>query len=137
MLDKIECRVMIQFLHLQRKTAEIIHKEMSAICSEKCPSYEIVKQWKFKCSCTSLQDDLTQHSWMAFTCLFWDKEKKKRRGSTITGILKNLQQKLWDIINEKDVVCCQNVYCYQLTMLYQLQLTHEAAEIITFLHKYD
>lgn len=85
---------MIQFLHLQRKTAEIIHKEMSAICSEKCPSYEIVKQWKFKCSCTSLQDDLTQHSWMAFTCLFWDKEKKKEKGVNNNGHTKELTTKV-------------------------------------------
>lgn len=59
MLDKVEYRAVIKFLHLQGKEARQIYDEMFAVYGNECPSYETVKLWKrqFRCGRTSLDDD--------------------------------------------------------------------------------
>lgn len=59
MLDKVEYRAVIKFLHLQGKEAQQIYDEMFAVYGDECPSYETVKLWKrqFRCGRMSLEDD--------------------------------------------------------------------------------
>lgn len=59
MLDKLEYRAVIKFLHLQGKEARQIYDEMFAVYGRECPSYETVKLWKrqFRCGRTSLDDE--------------------------------------------------------------------------------
>lgn len=59
MLDKVEYRAVIKFLHLQGKEARQIYDEMFAVYGDECPSYETVKLWKrqFRFGRISLDDD--------------------------------------------------------------------------------
>jgi Transposase. len=59
MLDKIEYRAVIRFLHLQGKSPLTIFKEMSAVYGEECPTFYTIKRWKkeFRSGRTSLYDD--------------------------------------------------------------------------------
>lgn len=43
-LDKIEYQAAIRFLHLQEKTAQTIHEEMSVVYGVECPSYDNMKR---------------------------------------------------------------------------------------------
>ena len=58
-MDKLEYRAVIKFLHLQRKTPQQIHEEMSAVYGSDAPSYDVVKHWRrqFKSGRISIYDE--------------------------------------------------------------------------------
>lgn len=59
MMDKIEARSVIKFLHLKGNSARQIHDEMVAVYGDDSPSYDTVVRWKrnFQTGHMSLTDD--------------------------------------------------------------------------------
>ncbi|XP_023720865.1 protein GVQW3-like [Cryptotermes secundus] len=59
LVEKVEARAVIRFLHLQGKSAREIHDQMTAVHEEGVPSYDTVVRWKrrFHCGQTDLEDE--------------------------------------------------------------------------------
>ncbi|XP_023725115.1 uncharacterized protein LOC111874122 [Cryptotermes secundus] len=57
--EKVEACTVMQFLHLQGKSAKEIHDQMIAMYQEGVPSYDTVIRWKrhFHCGQTNLEDE--------------------------------------------------------------------------------